>query len=181
VVGKRRASRLRPPSCIVQAPPSNTASKRTRKKRAPLNSALGCMKICTCLVWCVLCAICLLLAGCGPDQSTVWSTNATSPNGQLVASARKVTGGGFGSAYAFTAVYLAQGSQSPGVRVLQFGDPFGCGKVVLHWVSNSQLSVVRSCGPVPKGISKALGVTVKVLQGSPQTQERTSQTSGGTT
>ena len=113
---------------------------------------------------------CLVLGACGgPDQTTVWSTNVMSPGGEITAHAFAVKGGGFGGAYAFTAVELTDKSKSPSVRVVTFDNVCAfserTGIVSLQWASNSHLIVTHTrCTETPELAAKALGVLITIVK-----------------
>src|SRR5690348_10807868 len=114
-------------------------------------------------------ALCMLLAGCGSDQATIWSAKASSPNGQLVASAYTTQISGPGTAYVGTVVHLAQVKAHNNLLVLGFTNasayPSGATAVGLHWLSNSQLDVTYKSGAtINFQAIKALGVSITAHQ-----------------
>jgi hypothetical protein len=64
----------------------------------------------------IILAVCLLGFGCS-NSTTIWKAEVRSPDGSWIASARTVSGGGFGTGYLDTIVYLQQVNSS--------GTPFG--------------------------------------------------------
>lgn len=126
------------------------------------------MAILKAIVWCSVILACCALGACvGSDQSTVWSTKATSPNGEITAHAYAVKGGGFGNAYAFTGVDIAGHGNSLPVRVVTFNNVCAyserTGIVTLQWVSNSRLIVTHTrCSETPELTAKAMGVSVTI-------------------
>lgn len=118
----------------------------------------------------------VLLAGCGqnansPSNSTIWSTQAVSPNGKLIASAQTMQTGGFGNASMATIVSLRQPWEKHSMVVLSFDDndipslPVGDTAVGLHWLSNSDLCVTygQNVGIIFQAI-KALGTSISIEQ-----------------
>ena len=116
--------------------------------------------------WTVIAFSCLLLAGCGSNQATIWSAKAKSPNGQLVAFAQTTQYGGPGTAYVGTVVYLKQQRNSqPPLLILGFVNdsayPAGITSINLRWLSNSQLDVAYKSGAtIDFQAIKALGVAI---------------------
>ena len=76
----------------------------------------------------IILAVCLLGFGCD-DSTTVWKAEVLSPDGSWIASARTVSGGGFGTDYLDTSVYLQQTDSS--------GKPFGTPLEVLGFSCNN--------------------------------------------
>lgn len=118
----------------------------------------------------------VLLAGCGrnansPSNSTIWSTQAVSPNGKLIASAQTMQTGGFGNASMATIVSLRQPWEKHSMVVLSFDDndipslPVGDTAVGLYWLTNSRLCVTygQNVGILFKAI-KALGTSISIEQ-----------------
>lgn len=117
----------------------------------------------------VLFALCMMLTGCGSDQATIWSAKASSPNGQLVASAQTTQISGPGTAYVGTVVHLAQARARNRLLILSFTNasayPSGTTAVDLHWLSNSQLDVTYKSGAtINFQAIKALGVSITAHQ-----------------
>jgi hypothetical protein len=78
----------------------------------------------------IIVAACLLGIGC-VDSTTIWKAEVRSPDGSWIASARTVSGGGFGTGYLDTIVYLQQTNSS--------GTPFGTPLEVLGFNCNNNL------------------------------------------
>lgn len=91
---------------------------------------------------------CSLSFGC-QDVATTWSTEATSPDGQWLASARSQQWGGPGTAYDATTVYLKPvgDSHSP-TQVLVFSHQYPTMKLKMVWLSPKHLDV--NYGPSDK-------------------------------
>ena len=114
----------------------------------------------------------VLLAGCGQHFGPpIWSTQAASPDGKLIASAETTQTGGFGTAYASTNVALRQPWEKHSIVILSFDDnnipslPVGDTAVGLHWLSNSHLCVTygKNVGVLFQAI-KALGTDISIEQ-----------------
>ena len=113
-----------------------------------------------------------LLAGCGQQHDPpIWSTQAASPDGKLIASAQTMQTGGFGTADAWTNVSLRQPWEKHSIVILSFDDnnipslPVGDTAVGLHWLSNSHLCVTygKNVGVLFQAI-KALGTNISIEQ-----------------
>lgn len=81
------------------------------------------------------------------NYDIVWSADSHSPDGYWVATAREERGGGFGSAYDSTSVYLKQvkGSRPP-VEILEFSigsqvSQSGALNLAMKWETPSHLDV----------------------------------------
>lgn len=89
--------------------------------------------------------VCVLTAGCKESQA-IWSDEAKSPDGKMLATARSFANGGFGvSGAPATFVYLnwATGSQKP-MQVLSLESEFDTpdeAKVGMKWLSPSHLEL----------------------------------------
>ncbi len=115
--------------------------------------------------WQVIIVSCVLLAGCGSDQATIWSAKAASPSGLLIASAHTTQISGPGTAWVGTKVYLGRGADP--LLILSFANgsayPAGNTAVKLHWLSNSQLDVTYKPGAtIEFQAIKAFGVAISV-------------------
>jgi hypothetical protein len=110
---------------------------------------------------------CALLSACG-DSATIWSAQAESPNGHLIATAQTIQNGGPGTASVDTAVYLKQPKSSqPPLLIVGFTNesayPSGITAVQLHWQSNSQLDITYKSGAtIDFQAIKALGADIAV-------------------
>jgi hypothetical protein len=114
----------------------------------------------------------VLLAGCGQHSDPpIWSAQAASPDGKLIALAQTMQTGGFGTADAWTTVTLRQPWEKHSIVILSFDDnsipslPVGDTAVGLHWLSNSHLCVTygKNVGVLFQAI-KALGISISVEQ-----------------
>jgi hypothetical protein len=95
----------------------------------------------------VILGFCLLQSGCkGEGSETIWSAEARSPGGNMLASARTVANSGFGTGYIWTAVYLnsTQGSQPP-TQILGLSDTFERPAdemiVEINWITPTHLEL----------------------------------------
>lgn len=113
-----------------------------------------------------------LLAGCGQHRDPpIWSAQAASPDGKLIASAQTMQSGGFGTADAWTNVSLRQPWEKHSIVVLSFDDndipslPIGDTAVGLHWLSKSHLCVTygKDVGVLFQAI-KALDTDISIEQ-----------------
>jgi hypothetical protein len=68
--------------------------------------------------------VCIVVSGCKGSEK-VWSAEARSPDGNMLASARTIAQSGFGTGYIGTVVYLnrIKGSQPP-MEILQLSDDY---------------------------------------------------------
>jgi hypothetical protein len=87
---------------------------------------------------------CLLASGCKSSE-TIWSAEARSPDGTMIASARTVAQSGFGTGYIGTIVYLnwARGSQ-PKMEILGLSDESeapGATNVEMNWLTPTHLEL----------------------------------------
>jgi hypothetical protein len=87
---------------------------------------------------------CLLASGCRGSE-TIWSAEARSPDGTMLASARTVAQSGFGTGYIGTIVYLswAKGSQ-PKMEILGLSDQSeapGAANVEMKWLTPTHLEL----------------------------------------
>lgn len=89
--------------------------------------------------------VCSIASGCNESQ-TIWSTEARSPDGKMIATARAFANGGFGiSGVPATFVYLnwTTGSQKP-IEILCVGnesDTSSDAAVGLNWLAESHLEL----------------------------------------
>lgn len=132
-----------------------------------VESKLDSMSIHTCSVWLIIGLASVVLGGCGPDQTTVWSTSVPSPDGELVAYARAVTGGGFGGDYSYTEVSLGRKSNAQSVVALVFADncafPARNGVVHMKWATASHLDVAHThCTESDVRVAEVMGATITV-------------------
>jgi len=82
----------------------------------------------------------VLASGCN-DVATIWSQEVPSPDGRWVATAQTVQGGGPGTAFLDTSVYVKQKSKAP-TKVLGFDQQSA--RVVnlkMEWVTSTHLDV----------------------------------------
>jgi hypothetical protein len=78
-------------------------------------------------------------AGCEPNPVTVWSTQASSPDGKWVALARTDRYSGPGNAYISTTVLLRSTTRSTDQAVIEYPD--GGFPLYLVWLTPSRLQV----------------------------------------
>jgi hypothetical protein len=85
--------------------------------------------------------LCVLGVGC-QNVATTWSTEAPSPDGLWLATARSQQVGGAGTAYDGTSVYLkwTKGSQPP-THVLGFSHHYATMNLKMEWVTPTHLEV----------------------------------------
>lgn len=120
-------------------------------------------------VLCLVCSTCFLLGGCGPDQSTVWSATVPSPNGQLLAYAQAVTGGGFGGDYAYTEVSILHSNNRKGVTALVLNIncsyPKRTASIKMQWASPDHLNITHThCTDTDVRVAEVMGVTITVRE-----------------
>lgn len=109
--------------------------------------------------------VCAILPGCGSADAIIWSAKATSPDGQLAATASTTQVAGPGNNRVGTSVYVEQTKVARPVLVLGFTNesayPSGVTAVTLHWLSNSRLDVTYKAGAtIEFQAIKALGITI---------------------
>jgi hypothetical protein len=97
-------------------------------------------------------ALGLFAEGCSPDQVTVWSTEARSPDGQWFATGRSDQHTGMGNAAIVTGVYLRRADRSePEQPILHFMDDYPPGKggieMAFAWLDSSHLQVTFTRPP----------------------------------
>ncbi len=91
--------------------------------------------------------VCVLASGCkGEGSETIWSAEARSPGGNMLASARTVANSGFGTGYIWTAVYLSRTNESRSpTAILQLSDTFERPSdeisVEMKWLTPTHLEV----------------------------------------
>lgn len=94
----------------------------------------------------------LLVSGCGREPVVIWSTQVSSPDGQLIATAHTYQWAGFGNNYVATEVELHQSSDDR-VRpnlILSMTNvsayPAGTTAVQMRWTSNKSLDIAYPDG-----------------------------------
>ncbi len=121
--------------------------------------------------------LCLLASGCKGSE-TIWSAEAKSPDGTMVASARTVAQSGFGTGYVGTIVYLswAKGSQRP-MEILGLSDESEAPeatRVGMKWLTPTHLELTyQSPQTVYFQAVKYAGIDISVrdLSSKPPTQQ----------
>ena len=95
----------------------------------------------------IILGFCLVQSACKDEGSeTIWSAEARSPSGNMLASARTIANSGFGTGYIWTAVYLnpTQGSQPP-TKILGLSDTFERPSeeisVEMNWITPTHLEL----------------------------------------
>lgn len=107
----------------------------------------------------------VLVAGC--KAKPTWTSEARSPDGEMIATARTFENGGFGTDYAATTVDLnfTKGKQSP-MEILAFSDgPAGRGgmNVGITWLSPTHLELTyKEQGPPDFQADRYYGVEITV-------------------
>jgi hypothetical protein len=125
--------------------------------------------------------VCLLATGCKGSE-TIWSAEARSPDGTMVASARAVAQSGFGTGYIGTTVYLSwtKGSQSP-MEILGLSDESEAPeatRVGMKWLTTTHLELTyQSPQTVYFQAVKYAGIDISVrdLSRKPPTLEGVAQ------
>jgi hypothetical protein len=87
------------------------------------------------------------LAGCR-DYATTWSAEASSPDGQFIATAESVQNSGPGTAYDWTAVYLRQSGQKP-TEILGFSHQYATINLQMKWLDRKHLEVTYGPSRMP--------------------------------
>lgn len=112
--------------------------------------------------------MCGVVAGCRGSQ-TIWSGEARSPNGKMLASARTVAQSGFGTGYIGTIVYLnwTRGSQAP-MEILGLSDGTeapGATSVEMKWLDATHLQLsYRNARTLDFQAVKCNGVDISVRE-----------------
>ena len=91
----------------------------------------------------IIVAIGVFLAGCRDNPTTTWTSEARSPDGLWLATARSQQWSGPGNAYDATTVYLkwVRGSQ-PAVEILGFSHQYATMNLKMEWLTPTHLNVM---------------------------------------
>jgi hypothetical protein len=92
---------------------------------------------------CLIFGVCVLLSTCKGSE-TIWSAEARSPDGKMLASARTIAQSGFGTGYIGTTVYLNCAKGSP-AEILGLSDLFEKPtdeiSVEMKWITSTHLDL----------------------------------------
>lgn len=112
--------------------------------------------------------VCAFISGCRGSE-TLWSGEARSPDGNMIASARTVAQSGFGTGYVGTIVYLnwSKGSQRP-IEILGLSyasEASGATGVQMKWIDPTHLELIYD---TPRNLdfqaAKCAGVDISVRE-----------------
>jgi hypothetical protein len=108
----------------------------------------------------IVIGLCISGSGCLEEGEITWSTEALSPDGLWLATARSQQWGGPGTAYNATTVYLnwIKGSQPP-AQVLVFSHQYATMNLKMEWATPTHLNVTYGPSTRP-GDSVSIGFQV---------------------
>ena len=98
--------------------------------------------------WFLVFGVCIVVSGC-KSSGKIWSAEAGSPDGKMLASARADARSGFGTGYIGTVVYLnwTKGSQPP-MEILRLSDDYEMPteeiSVEMKWLTPTHLELTYS-------------------------------------
>jgi len=124
-------------------------------------------------VWLVVMSVSVLAVGCR-NVATTWTSEATSPDGRWVASARSQQWGGPGTAYDATTVYLkdVESSRAP-TQIILFSHQYATMNLNMQWITPAHLVVTYGPNSKPGDrvavefqAAKVEGVDISIQQQS---------------